>query len=96
MQDDFDCFLLACSHGQWKVVQELVNRHGLDPHVVNEVRVRACVHTVCACVHLKVMHMHAAFAVHTGMHHGYMTITFNFYSQEWLDRCPSCSRIWVC
>ena len=48
MQDDFDCFLLACSHGQWKVVQELVNRHGLDPHVVNEVRVRACVH-MCMC-----------------------------------------------
>ena len=37
VQNDLDCFLLACYRGQLSVVQELVNRHGMDPHVVNEV-----------------------------------------------------------
>ena len=39
VQNDLDCFLLACYRGQLRVVQELVNRHKMDPHVVNEVRV---------------------------------------------------------
>ena len=46
MQNDLDCFLLACYHGKLKVVRELVNRHHVGPHVVNEVG--AWVH-VCAC-----------------------------------------------
>ena len=37
VQDDLDCFLLACYHGQLIIVQELVNKHRMDPHVVNEV-----------------------------------------------------------
>ena len=36
-QNDADCFHLACANGKLKVVQELVNRHNVDPHVVNEV-----------------------------------------------------------
>ena len=40
MQDDADCFYLACGNGKLKVMQELVNRHNMDPHVVAEV----CVH----------------------------------------------------
>ena len=45
IQNDLDCFLLACNHGKLKVLEELVNRHNMDPHVVNEV----CV-TVYVCV----------------------------------------------
>ena len=48
LQSDLDCFLLACCHGKLKMLQELVNRHNMDPHVVNEVCVPAC---VCMCVH---------------------------------------------
>ena len=57
LQSDLDCFLLACCHGKLKMLQELVNRHNMDPHVVNEVCVPAC---VCMCVHACVcMCMHA-------------------------------------
>ena len=45
VQNDLDCFLLACCNGQLIVVQELVNRHGMDPHVVNEV----CASVLCTC-----------------------------------------------
>ena len=51
-QNDADCFHLACGNGKLKVVQELVNRHNVDPHVVNEV-------CVCVCVcHANVCHMY--------------------------------------
>ena len=42
IQNDLDCFLLACYHGKLKVLQELVKRHNMDPHVVN---------AVCVCIH---------------------------------------------
>ena len=38
VQEDLDCFLLACYRGKLTVVQELVTRHKMNPHVVNEVR----------------------------------------------------------
>ena len=41
IQHGLDCFLLACNRGKLKVLQELVNRHTMDPHVVNE---------VCVCI----------------------------------------------
>lgn len=46
VQDDLDSFLLACYHGQLTVVQELVNRHRMDPHVVNEVCAGVFMHVV--------------------------------------------------
>ena len=53
LQNDLDCFLLACYCGKLKVLQELVNRHNMDPHVVNEVCVPACVcMNVYACMHI--------------------------------------------
>ena len=45
VQHGLDCFLLACCRGKLKVLQELVNRHNMDPDVVNEVGVciRRCI-----------------------------------------------------
>ena len=59
-QNDADCFHLACGNGKLKVVQELVNRHNVDPHVVNEVSVCVCVY-VCVCVSCEcVPHVYAS------------------------------------
>ena len=49
VQDDLDCFLLACYQGKLVVVQELVNRHKMDPHVVNEVCIGMYSLYVCVC-----------------------------------------------
>ena len=52
IQNDLDCFLLACNHGKLKVLRELVNRHNMDAHVVNEV-------CVCVCVYIDVIKKNA-------------------------------------
>ena len=54
LQSDLDCFLLACCHGKFKMLQELVNRHNMDPHVVNEVCVPVCV-CICVCMHVLIV-----------------------------------------
>ena len=43
VQADLDCSLLACSNGRLAVVQELMTRHRVNPHLVNEVCVCVCV-----------------------------------------------------
>ena len=50
MQEDLDCYLLACYRGKLAVVQELVNRHKMNPHIANEVRACVCVCVLCMCV----------------------------------------------
>ena len=40
LQDDRDCFHLACYHGNLEVVRELVERHKVNPHIVAEVCVQ--------------------------------------------------------
>ena len=85
VQDDFDCFLLACYAGKLKVVQELVNRYRMNPNVANEVS-----------VFLKVYSAYRKCIVNNNY---YADCSCNVISisipQVWLDRCPSSSRIWV-
>ena len=37
IQSDLDCFILACYHGKRKVVRELIEKYGMNQHIVSEV-----------------------------------------------------------
>ena len=50
MQNDLDCFLLACNHGQLNVIQELVNVYHMDSHIANKVCTHVCVRGMGVCM----------------------------------------------
>ena len=37
LQNDLDCFILACYHGHRILVRELITKYNMNQHVVNEV-----------------------------------------------------------
>ena len=42
LQNDLDCFILACYHGHRILARELITKYNMNQHVVNEVCVCVC------------------------------------------------------